>query len=81
MSLGTDETGATMGRGLRLPPLPGDPPQSAQVADDHSCRADTVPYSRCATDPGPAAVRRGPPRRSIEPLKHTHRVPAALFNE
>ncbi|MEY2231210.1 hypothetical protein [Streptomyces sp. BF23-19] len=31
--------------------------------------------------PWPAAVHREPPRRSIEPLKNTHRVPAALFNE
>ncbi|MFB6560804.1 hypothetical protein ACFCYH_18330 [Streptomyces sp. NPDC056400] len=38
--------------GWDYPPLPGDLSQSAQVADDHSCRADIIPYSRCATDPG-----------------------------
>ncbi|MGW6864162.1 hypothetical protein ACWGHM_31895 [Streptomyces sp. NPDC054904] len=38
--------------GWDYPPLPGHPPQSTLVADDHSCRADIVPYSRCATDPG-----------------------------
>ncbi|WP_327411487.1 hypothetical protein [Streptomyces sp. NBC_01233] len=39
--------------GWDYPPLPGNPPQSGQVADDHSCPADIIPipYSRCATDP------------------------------
>ncbi|MGW3328236.1 hypothetical protein [Streptomyces virginiae] len=38
--------------GWDYPPLPGDLPQSAQVADDHSCRADIIPFSRCVSDPG-----------------------------
>lgn len=38
--------------GWDYPPRPGDPPQSAQVANDSPCRADIIPYSRCATDPG-----------------------------
>ncbi|MFF4448327.1 hypothetical protein [Streptomyces sp. NPDC001502] len=43
--------------GWDFPPLPGHPPQSGQIAENPSCRADFIPYSRCATDPArPPAV-------------------------